>query len=199
MPRITKVITHLGDKGETYLVNREKVSKASRRVKAYGEIDELNSVIGIARSIISDRPTNYKEVGDILKIIQRHLFLLGAELAHPKPPDEYPKIYDRHLKFVEYTCEKLNKELLPLKEFILPTGSYLSSVLHFARTVSRRAERNIVHLHEKEHLRNIVIKYINRLSDLLFVLARYVNKLDNIKEEEINFRELCNDDTDSKK
>ncbi len=199
MPRITKVVTHLGDKGETYLVNKVKVSKASRRVKAYGEIDELNSIIGVARSIISNTPAIYKDVAEILKIVQGHLFLLGAELAHPKPPDDYPKITEKHLKFVEYACEKFNKELLPLKEFILPTGSYLSSILHFARTISRRAERSIVHLNEKEHLRNMIIKYINRLSDLLFILARYINKLDNIKDEEINFRELYNNESGSKK
>lgn len=196
MPRLTKIVTHLGDRGETYLVNKEKVSKASRRVKAYGDVDELNSCIGMVRSIIT-QSQKYEEINNILKEVQEHLFLLGAELAHPKPPDDYPKLQEKHLKFIEKWCETINNQLPFLKEFILPAGSFISSLLHFTRTVARRAERSIVHLNEKEHLRNIVIKYINRLSDLFFILARYTNKLDNVKEEEINFREVYNDRTES--
>lgn len=198
MPRITKVVTHVGDKGYTYLVKGEKVSKSSRRVRAYGDIDELNSCIGIARSVIGESK-DYKEIDNILKVLQGHLFLLGAELAHSNPPDNYPKIENWHLKYVENLCESLNKELPPLKEFILPYGCYLAVVLHFIRTVSRRAERSIVHLHEKEHLRNIIIKYINRVSDLFFILARFANKVANIKEEVINFRELYENGPSSKK
>ncbi|MFN7181231.1 MAG: cob(I)yrinic acid a,c-diamide adenosyltransferase [Planctomycetota bacterium] len=185
MPRITKVTTRLGDKGQTYLANREKVSKASRRIKAFGDIDELNSCIGVCRSIC-----NNEEVNSILRTLQEHLFLFGAELAHPNPPEDYPKIENYHLKYIEDMCERFNQQLSPLKEFVLPTGTNFSALLHLARTVSRRAERSITHLNEKEHLRPVILKYINRVSDLLFILARYVNKLEGKPEEEINFKTI---------
>ncbi len=185
MPRITKVTTCLGDKGQTYLANRKKVSKASRRIKAVGDIDELNSCLGICRSIEKN-----EEINLILKTIQGHLFLYGAELAYSKVPDEFPKIENSHLEYIEEALEKFKKQLTPLKEFILPTGSNISAMLHFSRSVARRAERSIVHLNEKEHLRPIILKYINRVSDLLFILARYANKLYGIPEEEINFKTI---------
>ncbi len=182
MPRITKVTTRLGDKGQTYLASGEKVSKSSRRIRACGDVDELNSSLGICRSFVKN-----EEINGILKTLQEHLFLLGAELSYPKAPEEYPKIENWHLKKIEQLLENLNKHLLPLKEFILPGGSLLAALLHFARSVCRRAERSIVHLSEKERIRPIILKYINRVSDLLFVLARYVNKLEKTSEEEINF------------
>jgi cob(I)alamin adenosyltransferase len=185
MPRITKVTTHLGDKGFTYLANKEKVIKSCRRIRALGEVDELNAIIGIVRALTKNSEINY-----ILKKIQGHLFLLGAQLAHPKPPDKYPKIEERHLKFIENTAEKINMNLQPLEEFILPGGTLAGAFLHFARTVARRAERSVVHLIEKEHSHNLQIKYLNRLSDLLFILARYINKIGNSAEEQINFTQL---------
>src|SRR5437868_10791569 len=138
--RISKVYTRTGDGGETTLVNGQRVSKASLRVDAYGDVDELNSVIGVVRSLLID-----KEIDEVLSFIQNELFTLGADLASPSDI-EVPRINDEFIKSLEKYSDQYIKEIKPLKEFILPGGSETGAMLHLARTVARRAERKVVAL-----------------------------------------------------
>ncbi|MCH8029359.1 MAG: cob(I)yrinic acid a,c-diamide adenosyltransferase [Candidatus Dadabacteria bacterium] len=174
--RITKVYTRTGDTGLTSLVGGERVSKASRRVEAYGDIDELNTALGIARAETADG-----EIDEIILQIQNDLFIIGADLASP-PDMQVPRIQQQRVTELEEIIDRLLEQLEPLKEFILPSGAGAGPYLHLARTVSRRAERKIVTLMEVEKVGDNVLKYINRLSDLLFVLARIENK--RVKFEE---------------
>ena len=176
MARISKVYTKTGDQGQTSLVNGERVSKASLRVEAYGAVDELNSFLGLARNKITGT-----EIQKLLEQIQNDLFVLGADLATPVEAKGGVSISIRRITAVE--VEMLEKEIdhynagLPdLKEFILPAGSETGSLLHVARAVSRRAERAAVRLAEAEKISDPAMIYLNRLSDLLFVLARVANR-----------------------
>lgn len=179
--RITKVYTKTGDQGLTSLVGGKRVSKASPRVDAYGDVDELNAVLGIARSHPVD-----PGIAGVLKAIQNDLFIVGAELASP-PDLEVPRIGEDRIKELESLIDSLLSELEPLKEFILPSGSAGGSYLHFARTVSRRAERKIVKLMEEEEVGKNVLIYMNRLSDLLFVMARVENRRSGYTETFVEF------------
>lgn len=179
--RITKVYTRTGDKGLTSLIGGKRVSKASIRVEAYGDVDELNSVLGIARVEAKDG-----EIKEIINGIQNDLFIIGAELASPSGM-EVPRIGKERIKEIEKTIDRFLKELEPLKEFILPSGSGGGPYLHLARAVSRRAERRIVKLMEEESLDGNVLAYMNRLSDLLFVMARIENKRGNFEETYVRF------------
>lgn len=172
MPRLTKIYTRKGDDGTTALGTRQRVMKNSERVAAYGEIDELNSVIGMTISLGADALTN-----DVLLRIQNELLVLGAELAFPADEKEFeiPKIEQRHIDTLEKSIDQLNADLGPLENFILPGGSPGAANLQIARSVCRRAERQMVTLSEIEEIRAEALAYINRLSDLLFVLARYEN------------------------
>ena len=179
--RITKVYTRTGDKGLTSLVGGKRVSKDSSRVSAYGEIDELNAVLGIVRSQAMD-----DEIRTIISTIQNDLFIIGADLASPMEIAA-PRIKANNIKQLEQIIDEYLKELDPLKEFILPTGTGGGQYLHLARTVSRRAERSIVKLKREEAINEDVLKYINRLSDLLFVMARIENKRAGFEEAFANF------------
>lgn len=179
--RITKVYTRGGDRGETSLIGGKRVSKASARVDAYGEIDELNSVIGIVRGHIED-----DEIDGILKQIQNELFTLGADLASPEDV-EGPRIKEEHVGRLERTIDHFLKSLPPLKEFILPTGTPPTAFLHLARTVVRRAERSIIRLAGEERVSPEVLAYVNRLSDLCFVLARVTNQRATSTEDQVDF------------
>ncbi|MGB7293798.1 MAG: cob(I)yrinic acid a,c-diamide adenosyltransferase [Thermodesulfobacteriota bacterium] len=179
--RITKVYTRTGDTGLTSLIGGKRVSKDSSRVDAYGEIDELNAVLGIARSEAKD-----KEIKRIISTIQNDLFIIGADLASPMDIVA-PRIKANNIKQLERIIDEYLKELDPLKEFILPTGTGGGQYLHLARTVSRRAERSIVKLKREETINEDVLKYINRLSDLLFVMARIENKRAGFEESFANF------------
>jgi cob(I)alamin adenosyltransferase len=179
--RITKVYTKTGDKGLTSLVGGKRVSKASARVGAYGDVDELNSVLGIVRAEVKD-----DEIKRIINEIQNDLFIMGADLASP-PEIQVPRIKKERIDEIEKIIDKLLEELDPLKEFILPSGRGGGPYLHLARTVSRRAERKIVKLMEDEQLNENVLVYINRLSDLLFVMARIENKRGNFEETYVRF------------
>ena len=181
--RITKVYTKTGDKGQTSLVGGIRVSKASTRVEAYGDVDELNSVLGIARSHVVD-----EELEKILGVIQNDLFIMGADLASPQGI-ETPRISEEKVKELEKTIDKFLKELEPLKEFILPTGRGGGAYLHLARTVARRAERRVVRLREEEEINENLLIYLNRLSDLLFVMARIENKRRGFDETYVRFRD----------
>ncbi len=180
--RITKVYTRTGDKGLTSLIGGKRVSKDSSRVSAYGEVDELNAVLGIVRSQAKDR-----EIKRIISIIQNDLFIVGADLASPMDI-RAPRIKPNSIKRLERIIDKFLKELDPLKEFILPTGTGAGHYLHLARTVSRRAERGIVKLKREEKINENVLKYLNRLSDLLFVMARIENKRSGFEETFADFR-----------
>jgi cob(I)alamin adenosyltransferase len=179
--RISKVYTRTGDAGQTSLVGGRRVSKASLRVEAYGEVDELNSAIGLARSFLDDT-----EIDATLASIQNDLFTLGADLASPSGI-EAPRVEHTHIKRLEELSDELLAGLEPLKEFILPGGSSAGASLHLARTVARRAERRAVALGESEEINSQTIAYLNRLSDLLFIIARVANNRASVGEKMTDF------------
>lgn len=177
--RINRVYTRTGDRGETRLVGGKLVAKDCARIEAYGTIDELNSILGLARAF-ADEPTSAQAAGveRILRRLQSELFDLGAELA---TPPEVPRrgrapLSAANVKRLENLIDRLLADLEPLASFVLPGGGKLGSLLHQARTVCRRAERRAVALSRQERVREPVLKYLNRLSDLLFVLARWVGR-----------------------
>ncbi|MCB9596945.1 MAG: cob(I)yrinic acid a,c-diamide adenosyltransferase [Sandaracinaceae bacterium] len=165
-----KIYTKGGDAGETGLFGGTRISKASARVSAYGEVDELNSTLGVVRATgVPD------DVDALLAGIQSELFGLGAELAaRPGKKLGIAPVDDAQVEALEAAIDRAEEELEPLETFILPGGAMPAAQLHVARTVCRRAERAIVALGEGE-VRGEVLRYVNRLSDLLFVLARLVN------------------------
>ena len=179
--RISKVYTKTGDQGQTSLVGGARVSKSSLRVDAYGDVDELNSMIGVARSQSSD-----EAIDEVLGLIQNDLFTLGADLASPAEI-QVPRISEPFVVKLEEISDRFLAELEPLKEFILPGGSKAGAMLHLARTVARRAERRAVGLAEHEELNPEAIVYLNRLSDLLFILARVVNHRAGVPEKMTDF------------
>ena len=174
MPRITKVYTRTGDDGTTGLGAGGRVSKDSPRIEAYGTVDELNSQIGLALSTgVSD------EIAAPLRAIQNDLFHLGSDLCIPEAEKErrpVPSIEERHVTGLEDLMDRLSEELAPLENFILPGGSPGAAQLHVARTVCRRAERLVVALARREPVGAQTAAYLNRLSDALFVMARYENR-----------------------
>ena len=179
--RISKVYTKTGDKGETSLVGGARVSKASLRVEAYGDVDELNSIIGLSRAALQDG-----QIDEALSLIQNDLFTLGADLASPSEI-EVPRIQPSFVEALEELSDRFLAELEPLKEFILPGGSKAGATLHLARTVARRAERRTVKLSEAEAVNELAVVYLNRLSDLLFILARVVNRRSGVPEKMTDF------------
>jgi cob(I)alamin adenosyltransferase len=179
--RISKVITRTGDTGQTALVGGARVSKASPRVEAYGDVDELNSLLGLVRARLTDA-----QVDEVLGAIQNDLFTLGADLASTAEI-EVPRITEAYVEALEEASETFLGELEPLKEFILPGGSEAGALLHLARTVARRAERRAVALAEQEGVNAVAIVYLNRLSDLLFIMARAVNRRAGAAEKMTDF------------
>jgi len=169
-----KIYTKTGDSGQTGLFNGRRVAKDNPRVAAYGDVDELNAALGLARSLISD-----SEIVGALIEIQKDLFSLGASLADPDFGEKKrsPKFHvsETRITDLETWIDRWEAELSPLQQFILPGGSQAGACLHMARTVCRRAERQIVHLGRLEKLAPLPLIYLNRLSDFLFVLARYIN------------------------
>jgi cob(I)alamin adenosyltransferase len=168
---------HLGDKGETSLVGNH-VGKDDARVEAYGTVDELNSAIGLAKSF-----SNLEQISTPLEKIQDDLFLVGADLSNVTEKGTSKKISDADVLWLEKISDEMETEILPLKKFVLPNGSQLASALHLARTVCRRAERRIVSLSRKETVNPEIIRYVNRLSDVLFVMARLTNQKLGVKEK----------------
>lgn len=179
--RITKVTTKTGDKGTTALVGGGRVSKASMRVQAYGEVDELNSYLGVIRA---SEPA--ADADRILHEIQNVLFTLGCDLATPSGVD-VPRLTEQHVASLDAHLEKIQSQLEPLEEFILPGGGIVGAQLHFARTLARRVERSVVRLSGVESISETCIAYLNRLSDLFFVLARAVNRNAGISELQAKF------------
>ncbi|CAH0345182.1 cob(I)yrinic acid a,c-diamide adenosyltransferase [Bacillus sp. CECT 9360] len=169
-----KVYTKSGDKGETSLVYGTRVSKASLNVEAYGTCDEANSMIGLAFSFLPEGE-HWKTLKKTIHIIQTKLFHVGAELSTPAGKKVSWPIKDEDVVFLEEEIDKIEKDLPALTNFILPGGSPIGAALHSSRTIVRRAERCAIALNKEQPVNPVVIKYLNRLSDYLFVLARYVN------------------------
>lgn len=180
MPRLTKIYTKTGDDGTTALGTRQRVPKDALRVQSYGEIDELNSAIGVAlASGLNPR------LERTLTRIQNELFDLGAQLAFPADREsgpEMPRIDEGRVSDLEMLIDDLVATIGPLENFILPGGSPGASFLHLARAVCRRAERSLVKLARAESVDPGAAKYLNRLSDALFVMARYENQEKGIEE-----------------
>ena len=176
MVRLNKIYTRTGDAGDTGLGSGERRAKYDARVAAYGEIDELNSVIGLARLHTRDH-IDLARIETILARVQNDLFDLGADLCVPPTEGESGglRMTPAQTTALEGAIDDLNAELAPLTSFVLPGGSPAAAALHQARTVCRRAERAIVWLAGKESVGAPVIAYVNRLSDYLFVAARYAN------------------------
>lgn len=171
--RITRVYTRTGDDGSTALVGGERVSKADKRVEAYGTIDELNAILGLAKEELDTNTTSLKTV---IEFLQQELFDLGAEVA-TADPTQFPQMWranSQHVAHMERLCDHFNTNLPELTSFILPGGSNVSAIFHVARTIARRAERTLVELQSNSpHMNKHIVAYINRLSDLLFILARW--------------------------
>ena len=165
-----RIYTRTGDKGETGLVGGLRVPKDSVRVEAYGSVDEANSALGLVRSVLSDH-----EINLVLKTLQEDLFDAGADLAGRLKREEVSRITAERVSELETIIDRYESELPSLHAFILPGGGNAGAFLHFARVVARRAERRIVTLSRREEINEQLIPYINRLSDLLFVLARVIN------------------------
>ena len=181
MVELTRIYTRGGDRGDTSLGRGERVAKHDPRVEAYGTVDEANSVIGLARSAIDrtvKNDTHRAHVDEMLKRIQNDLFDLGADLCtiDPKAGKEALRIVPVQTERLEREIDAMNGELSALKSFILPGGSEGSAWLHLARTVVRRAERRMTALAVEAEVNPEAIKYVNRLSDHLFVLARQLNE-----------------------
>src|SRR5208283_876822 len=181
MIRMARIYTRTGDRGETGLVGGTRVPKDSIRVEAYGSVDELNSVLGLAKSFVTDT-----ELDSLLSELQNDLFIAGADLAAVKGDQNVPRITSERILELERIIDRYEEELLPLKVFILPGGTNAGATLHFARAVARRAERRIVTLGNTDKINDQLVPYINRLSDLLFVLARVVNYRQKIVEVQWN-------------
>ena len=179
--RINRVYTRTGDKGETGLVGGKRVPKDSPRIEAYGTVDELNSIVGLARVFNEERIKDgeaHRFLDQVLRDIQEELFNLGSELATP-PDCRFTgaiSIGKEQVNRIEEIIDECQKTLEPLKSFILPGGGRIGGYLHQCRTVCRRAEREVLRLSRVEETSEWAIKYINRLSDLFFVLSRWVGK-----------------------
>lgn len=174
-----KIYTKKGDSGETSLFGGSRVPKSNERIEAYGTVDELNSFVGLAASYdLSDIGTEY------LRKVQELLFTLGADLATPPSSQaRIDRVSEKDVTFLEDAIDKLEQDLEPLKNFILPGGSQAGATLHTARTVCRRAERATVACANVDDISETCIKFLNRLSDFLFVIARYENKQAGVREE----------------
>ncbi|MFB6119449.1 cob(I)yrinic acid a,c-diamide adenosyltransferase [Halosegnis sp.] len=173
-----KIYTGRGDEGMTDLRDMSRVSKTSKRIEAYGTVDEVNTAIGVLR------PSGYEDIDEHLRRIQNHLHIIQADLANPDTDDEdAPHITAERTDWLEGIIDEFDEELAPLESFILPGGSDVGARLHQARAVCRRAERRCVALASDEPINAEVVTYLNRLSDALFTIARVVNAREGVAEE----------------
>jgi len=171
--RLSKIVTRTGDAGTTGLGDGTRVGKDAARIDAIGAVDELNSALGV---LLAENPP--ESIAGCLVAVQHDLFDLGGELSIPG----YEALHEIQVLRLEDAIERFNADLPPLKEFILPGGTRAASLAHVARTACRRAERAVVHLGASESVREPVRKYLNRLSDLLFVLARVLNRAGGVAD-----------------
>jgi len=172
MVKLDKIYTRGGDKGETSLGDGSRVPKNGQRVAAYGDVDELNATLGLVRLHVTG------DLETVIAHIQNDLFDMGADLCTPDAGERTNgalRVVEGQVEWLEKTIDRLNEALAPLSSFILPGGSAAASYLHLSRTVCRRAERLCVGLSTEEDINQICVRYLNRLSDLLFVMGRYVN------------------------
>jgi cob(I)alamin adenosyltransferase len=172
---MAKIYTKTGDDGQTGLIGGERTWKDDARIEAYGTVDELNALLGVARSA-----GTAGQIGSLLERVQNELFVIGAQLATPGTADrkQSPSITSQHVAALEADIDRFDQRLAPLKEFVLPAGSPPAAHLHLARTVCRRAERRVISLARRESDppdMGLLVVYLNRLADLLFVLARAAN------------------------
>ncbi len=173
---MSKIYTKTGDSGKTSLANGERLQKSHCVISAYGEVDELNASLGLLESELQIKT-------ELLSLIQNNLFSIGAELAHPTGTTQDWYIQDHDTKHLENDIDAMNTNLPALKNFILPGGDKKVALIHVSRTICRRAERSVVSIiTESNDVRPEIIQYLNRLSDWLFVLARFVGKAENIAE-----------------
>jgi len=177
-----KISTKTGDSGETGLFGGKRVQKSSIRISAYGTVDEMNAVIGVALCSVQNN-----DVKSILGKLQNQLFTVGADLASPleiNPKNiSIPRVSNQDILNIEAAIDLLEKELEPLRYFILPGGSDAAAQLHVVRTVCRRAEREVVLLAQQEEINQNIVILLNRISDLLFVLSRIENKTSGIPDQ----------------
>jgi cob(I)alamin adenosyltransferase len=179
--RLDRIYTKTGDTGDTRLVGGQKVRKDSPRIEAYGTVDELSSVLGIARTLLEakDAPPGAAALAIVLRRVQNELFNLGSDLA-TRPEDLHPGqpvIREEHVTTLEREMDEWNDLLPVLRSFVLPGGGLVGAHLHVARTVCRRAERAVVRAADQESVRPEAIRYLNRLSDALFVMSRHAARL----------------------
>ena len=177
MQNFMKIYTKIGDEGKTSLFDNSRVWKSDERIRSYGAIDELNSSLGIALSLELDH-----EIKDILIKLQNDLFIVGSDLANPNMSDKKIRTSKEMITFLEQKIDLLEPELDPLTSFILPGGSLLASIIHLSRTISRRAETHVVELSKNEEINKDAAIYLNRLSDLMFILARSINNRKKIPD-----------------
>jgi cob(I)alamin adenosyltransferase len=166
-----KIYTKTGDDGTTGLIGNKRVKKSNPRIASYGMVDELNASIGI---ILSAKIG--KDIHDLLTKIQNDLFVVGADLANPDLKNKSNRVTTEMITYLEKEIDRLEEKLSPITYFILPGGDLIASQVHLARAICRRAETNMVSLSEIDEVNNLCLIYMNRLSDLLFVVARTINK-----------------------
>ena len=171
--RLTKIYTRTGDDGTTGLGDGSRVAKDAARIEAIGSVDELNCVLGLL--LCEELPAS---IHDCLIAVQHRLFDTGGELSFPA----YIMVEDRHVEALEQALDELNAELPPLQDFILPGGTRAAALCHQARAVCRRAERRVYTLSKESEINGVTNRFLNRLSDLLFVLARFLNKQAGVKD-----------------
>ncbi len=183
-----KIYTRTGDQGETGLIGGSRIKKSDQRIIAYGTIDELNSSIGLSVAILgTSKERLFSDLIKVLIDIQNQLFIIGSDLANPVYSEKSDttteknyqiksRITNENIMNMENSIDRLEKELPPIKNFILPGGSMEAAQVHISRSIARRAERNAVKLSENSKINPIIITYLNRLSDLLFVISRTINK-----------------------
>ena len=184
MVRITRVYTKGGDAGDTSLVGGDRVRKSALRIESYGTVDELNATLGVVRTVLKGSAAA-EELLPIVVRVQNELFNLGAELATPRTDPKRPmnNLSERHVVMLESDIDRLNADLPELQSFILPGGGMVAAQLHVARTTCRRAERVVIRLLDSnEVVPPLAVRYLNRLSDALFVFGRYAAKADGEAE-----------------
>lgn len=172
-----KIYTKTGDDGTTGLIGNRRVKKSNPRIASYGMIDELNASIGI---ILSSKLG--KDIRGLLTKIQNDLFVVGADLANPNLENKSNRVTSEMISYLEKEIDRMDEKLSPITYFILPGGDLIASQVHLARAICRRAETNMVNLSEVEVINNLCLIYVNRLSDLLFVVARTINKRKKISD-----------------
>ncbi len=172
-----KIYTKTGDDGTTGIQNGARISKTDSRIQAYGMVDEINSFLGIILSKLDE-----KDLENLITKIQNDLFVVGSDLSNPDLKNTQNRVNDEMIKTLEENIDNLEKKLPPITNFILPGGHEIAALVHVSRSITRRAEIFVIFLSEKEKINNNCIIYLNRLSDLLFVIARTINQRKNVKD-----------------